>query len=303
MSVCAPGKLVVTGAYAVLYGAHAVVFAVDRYARATGRLATTTSPEFRAAMQGGPWPIVDTSEMVHRGVKMGLGSSAASLVVALAVRDGAGDLQTEGMRSALFERAFAAHHAAQGGGSGIDIAASVWGGAQSVAYGGTRRASHAVPEGLTWRSYFSGTSVRTSAFVAKVAAARTRSDTVHILDELVLASDRAAQVFAAGDASGFVEAAARVREGLVRLGVAADVPIITPSMDAFHDCAVARGAVALPAGAGGGDVVIALSAGQKVNELDEDAARLGWTPLELRLDRHGVCDDQAPDLATLQRES
>lgn len=290
MSVRAPGKLVVTGAYAVLYGARAVVFAVDRYARATDRLASSTSPEFRAAMREGPWPVVDTSEMVHRGIKMGLGSSAASLVVALAVRDGARDLDTEAKRRALFDSAYAAHHAAQGGGSGIDLAASVWGGAQSLTAGAKLRESHAVPAGLSWRAYFSGVSVKTSAFVAKVDAVRARPDVVQILDELGFASDRASRVFAAGDALAFVDAAVGVREQLLRLGTAADVPIVTPSMSAFHDHALTHGAIALPAGAGGGDVVIAVSAGPNVKELDEAAANFGWTPLELHLDRHGVCD-------------
>ncbi len=296
MTIRAPGKLVITGAYAVLYGARAVVFAVDRYARSTESIARSTSPEFRAAMPEGPWPVIDTSEMVHGGIKMGLGSSAASLVVALAMRSDAGDLSAQRSREVLFERAHAAHRAAQGGGSGVDIAASVWGGAQILTSGASRRCSIAMPARLQFRTYFSGASVKTSTFVARVEAARSRPEVVRILDELAVASERAASAFASGEGVGFVEAAALVREKLLRLGNAAEVPIVTPLMSTFHERVLVNGAVALPAGAGGGDVVVALTTGDNVNKIDEEAISLGLTPLDLQLDHKGVSFAKSPFL-------
>jgi len=58
------------------------------------------------------------------------GSSAATLVAALATRraQSGADLQSPAVRQELFTEAHAVHAASQGGGSGVDIAASVYGG-------------------------------------------------------------------------------------------------------------------------------------------------------------------------------
>src|SRR6185437_2901148 len=85
----APGKLVLSGAYAVLEGAPCLVAAVDRYAVAdASRPATFVTDEVRCAVAAGalarpPW--FDASalrESAPDGTsrKLGLGSSAAILV-------------------------------------------------------------------------------------------------------------------------------------------------------------------------------------------------------------------------------
>ena len=88
MKAIAPGKLVLTGAYAVLDGAPAIVVAVDRHAVAdASRTARSAAPEIRAALEGAPAPEVDVSALYDaRGGKLGLGSSAAAVVAALAAR-------------------------------------------------------------------------------------------------------------------------------------------------------------------------------------------------------------------------
>src|SRR5690606_33179773 len=126
-STRAPGKLVLSGAYSVLEGAPAIVAAVDRYATADGtRPAGFVADEMRAAMQP-PYPLIDASALREEGRKLGLGSSAALLVAALSAT-GEFDLDRRSERYRLFERALAAHRRAQGGGSGIDVAASTFGG-------------------------------------------------------------------------------------------------------------------------------------------------------------------------------
>ena len=147
----APGKLVVSGAYSVLEGAPAIVVAVDRYAVAdTSRAPERVTEEVRAAieahmMRSAPW--FDASALRAtlpdgRDVKLGLGSSAAILVASMAAA-WANEDRTLDPR-ALFQASLAAHRAAQGGGSGIDVAASVFGGALACrlpdpSRGGTRR--------------------------------------------------------------------------------------------------------------------------------------------------------------------
>src|SRR5579871_2078485 len=93
MRARAPGKLVLSGAYAVLEGAPCLVAAVDRYAVAdAARPAPFVTDEVRAAVDAGvldaaPW--FDASALRDRAPdgtsrKLGLGSSAAILVASMA---------------------------------------------------------------------------------------------------------------------------------------------------------------------------------------------------------------------------
>ena len=85
MRARAPGKVVISGAYAVLEGAPAIVAAVDRYAVAdTARAPDFVSDEVRVALGGRRAPLVDASALRADGRKLGLGSSAAILVASLA---------------------------------------------------------------------------------------------------------------------------------------------------------------------------------------------------------------------------
>ena len=87
MRACAPGKLVLSGAYSVLEGAPAIVSAVDRYVCCdSARPAELITPEVRAALPAGAdAPLFDASALRAEGRKLGLGSSAAILVASLAV--------------------------------------------------------------------------------------------------------------------------------------------------------------------------------------------------------------------------
>ncbi|HEY2370743.1 MAG TPA: hypothetical protein VGH87_30320, partial [Polyangiaceae bacterium] len=127
MKVAAPGKLVITGAYVVLEGAPAIVCAVDRYAYAEDRNGETTR-EVAAALD--PAPAIDTRALEDASQKLGLGSSAAALVAALGLRraQAGEDLGAEKARRDIFERAREVHARVQGGGSGVDVAASTFGG-------------------------------------------------------------------------------------------------------------------------------------------------------------------------------
>jgi phosphomevalonate kinase len=141
--VLAPGKLFLAGEYAVLEGGVALLAAVQRYAvgqflpefepetdlvaEAVARARETLGEVSDAVPEG--TALVDTAGFSEGGVKLGLGSSAATAVAAVgAVLEYAGvSLATN--KELLFSVADAAHRAAQGGvGSGADIAAAVYGG-------------------------------------------------------------------------------------------------------------------------------------------------------------------------------
>src|SRR5262245_2351577 len=141
----APGKVLLLGEYAVLEGRAAICAAVDRYARARvapGPLrveaknlgiawegAGEPPPALAAACallsaRGASAQVeIDTSEFSQGEVKLGLGSSAAALAALAAAL--APDLSPKDR----FHLAEDAHRAAQGGiGSGVDVAASTYGG-------------------------------------------------------------------------------------------------------------------------------------------------------------------------------
>jgi phosphomevalonate kinase len=176
----APGKLLLTGGYAVLEGAPAIVCAVDRYAvasspgGASGRSQKAVSPEIAAALGGvAEPPDVDVSSLFSKAQKLGLGSSAAALVAALGhVAAARGENLVEApVRRAIFDRARAAHGSVQSGGSGVDVAASVYGGVLSYKLNAVRAPSVVaveLPVGLHVDAYWSGYSVRTSDMRARV---------------------------------------------------------------------------------------------------------------------------------------
>ena len=286
MKAAAPGKLVITGAYAVLEGAPAIVCAVDRYAFAEDRPGTTTR-EVSAALD--PSPAIDTSALEDGGQKLGLGSSAAALVAALGLdRAKKGDdLDDASVRREIFERAREVHGLVQGGGSGVDVAASTYGGVLHYTIGSVEPVK--LPRGVSITAFFSGTSARTSVLRERVDALKARDPNEHgarmsLLRELAKGAYRAVR---SGDAVTFVAAVASTGEGLTALGAAADAPIVPPAFVELGARAKAEDAAFIPSGAGGGDVGIFV--GPEPSAAFTAAARAaGMKLLTLAIERRGV---------------
>lgn len=250
MNVVAPGKLVLTGAYAVLEGEPAIVVAVDRYA-----VAAIDAPDR-----------VDSSALCDaEGHKLGLGSSAAYRVAAEGARAAARgeDLRDAAVRDRIFRAVRDDHARSQNGGSGADVAASVYGGTlcYRVAGGAPSIAPVALPADVVLAVFWSGTSARTSDLRARVdampAAARREA-----FAPLAAASRDAAASLTSGDARGprFMNAARAFGHALAQLGRAADAPIVPPAFTELGALAEGEGAAFYPSGAGGGDVAVWLGA-------------------------------------------
>lgn len=295
MRALAPGKLVLTGAYAVLDGAPAIAAAVDRYAIAdTARWTTTPSVEIHAAFGARPAPEVDVAMLENRsGRKLGLGSSAAALVAALGATalDRGEDISDPIVRHALFRHAREAHARAQHGGSGVDVATSVFGGVIQYTVEEYEAAVDAVewPSGLVLATYFTGHSARTSDLLARVRAARERSPQGMARMAAALFS---AAVAAAGamrrDASEFVQCARAYGALLSELGTLADAPIVPEACAELARIAATEDAAFLPSGAGGGDVAVWLGVSDPSELFAAQAERLGFSSLALRIDWGGV---------------
>ena len=290
MRARAPGKLLLSGAYAVLEGAPAMVLAVDRHAWAEGRSAQAPA-EVRAALSDPPG--VDTSALEMDGRKLGLGSSAAGLVAALALRaaESGQDVRDAGVRAQLFAKAWAAHAEVQGGGSGVDIAASVYGGVSQYRTGRPPEAV-ALPSSLRFAVYFSGQSARTSELRARVTSLSARDPALHrrAMQALIELAERAAVAVTRpeSDAGELVTVLQGTAKGLAALGAAADAPIVPPAFAELGELAGHEASAFIPSGAGGGDVGVFVGTEGPSASFVQKAQQLGMKRLELAIDREGV---------------
>lgn len=300
----APGKLLLSGAYAVLEGAPAIVAAVDRYAIAdSGRLAEFVSEEMRAAMPP-PFPWIDASSLRQGDRKLGLGSSAAILVAALAtqrdvlLRDDV-DPHADPERQSLFERALVAHRRAQGGGSGVDVAASTFGGTSAYRLTAPLRedpnAGAAIepltlPPELHVEVWASPHSARTSELLSKVYTWREHEPNAWARSFARLADAARAALDACldGDARALIAALTAQGTELARLGDGAGITIVEPQLEELGRVAASEGACVLPSGAGGGDVVLVASTAVPSPALQASLRQNGFEELALKLGAPGV---------------
>ena len=291
----APGKIVLSGAYAVLSGAPALVAAVDRYVIAdSGRASEFETPEVRAALGDAPAPWFDASELREGGKKLGLGSSAAIVVASLAALelDSEPDLTDVALCARVYERALVAHRVAQGGGSGVDVASSAHGGvlaARRVAGELELTAVH-LPSALHFEVWACSAAASTAELLSRIRALEARDPNLHHarLAAQAAAAEAALDATVRGHAADFVTAIGRQVTALGELGEAAGTPIVTPEHAELAGLAHAHGAAFLPAGAGGGDVAYYVGSSAPPAAFGERARALGLTRLELQLGARGV---------------
>ncbi len=302
MSVAlAPGKLVLSGAYSVLWGAPAIVTAVDRFAVAdTSRPPVHVADEVLAAVALGLAAapcFVDASALRTPtpdggSRKLGLGSSAAILLATL-VAWGGEPVSAEARR-ALFESALAAHRRAQGGGSGVDVAASTFGGTlrfslpdgQGAPAGPSVEALE-LPSGTRITVFAASEPATTSALVARVRAYAASEPST--FERTIGAAREGAHVAAvARSTDAFVSGLGAQLRALTALGDAAGAPIVSEPLRELAARAAEEGAFFGPSGAGGGDVAFHAGAAGPSAELVAAAARVGLTPLELTIGAPGA---------------
>ncbi len=293
----APGKMVLSGAYAVLSGAPALVAAVDRYVLAdSARPSEFDAPEVRAALDPAtPAPWFDASALRENGQKLGLGSSAAIVVASLAALEleREPELSAEALCARVYEPALRAHRAAQGGGSGVDVASSAHGGliaARRDAQGALTIARCELPAQLVFEVWAHAAAASTAEFLARIRALAARDAALHAarIRAQAEAAEAALAATRGNDAPGFIAAVARQFAALTALGEAAGTTIVTPEHEELGRLALAENAAFLPAGAGGGDVTYYVGLAAPAAEFGVRARALGLTRLELSLGARGV---------------
>lgn len=301
MKADAPGKLVLSGAYAVLRGAPAIVTAVDRRVVAdTARPPSYRAPEVEAGIailgKMKEPPFYDASALRSAVDKLGLGSSAAICVASLGalLAEEEPHLSELALRKKLYPLAREAHLRAQGGGSGIDVAAACFGGTlmATLDLNDPEKAPHveplSLPENLVVEVWGCDDSASTSEFVRQVFAQETEKPEA-LKAALALqqeASLRALEALREPNASSFVSALRSQADALRRLGDLADLQIVPEklrilALDLDDDCAL------LPSGAGGGDISLHVGPRPSSNKFRERAKAQGLFPVPLALHAEG----------------
>ena len=238
---------------------------------------------FRARLDTRAFFLDDTRQ------KLGLGSSAA-LTVALTAAIAA----HQGREAPSAQRLIATHRMFQDGrGSGVDVAASLRGGAITYRlHSSAPRIMPATwPSSLHWCCVWSGRSAQTAEMLARMAVWRARAPASYglLLRDLRLCAEAATMAIEAGNGAALIETIALYAEGLRKLGEASGVDIVSLEHRAIGACAAACGVTYKPCGAGGGDIGIALSNDPlRLREFRVRVAREGFREVELQLDAQGL---------------
>lgn len=251
----APGKLILLGEHAVVYGHRAIAVAVSlgttvRLRRHAGPTTLASGsmddPRMQLALACA-LPPQGLSVEIESELPMGrgMGSSAAFTVALLRAR-GALEGRTPSFEE-LYRDGFALERAFHGNPSGLDHTVSALGGALLYRRGEPPQRLQMPQTAVVVLD--SGTSGNTAEMVAGVAARRPAVDAD--LAALGLLVERSLGVLDQPEALGALMNEAQA--GLSRIGVS------TPALDRLVDLALQAGAFgAKLAGAGGGGVVIAL---------------------------------------------
>ena len=299
----APGKLILSGEYAVLDGAPAVVMAVDRRARVCVRDApagvlrvrTDTTAAAKDYRPGSGLALVDAvlaetgvrggielglDTRAFRGAdgnKLGIGSSAA-LCAALCAALGGSEAT-----------AYRAHRRFQGGsGSGVDVAAAWHGGLIRSGRDGEGLARLAWPAGLQRAILASGVAADTRTQLARFAA--LGEDCGGARRAFVAAAQSLPDVWQRGDAATVLAAMRRYVQSLTRFDADAGLGIFGAGHAAMYD--PDDDVVYKPCGAGAGDLGLALATdADKLLSFVARAEAAGFAAVDLRCDGDGIRRD------------
>jgi phosphomevalonate kinase len=295
-------------------------------------LQAVLSDAWRRSLEQGrePRPLaisIDTSELFRApgataGQKLGLGSSAAvtvcllrGLVRAWGLRCAGGQGEPcEGLSSEQTEErimlrlACDLHQRAQGGaGSGIDVAAALLGGSLRYQLVGGLPAARQLhwPVQLGMLPVWSGRAASTPALLQAVRRFAQQRPRAHakLLASMADISTEALAALASGELGTVVAAFDAYGALLAELGRRSQAPIVTPEHEAIAACVRSQGAAYKPSGAGGGDLGVALWAGQHddvEDRLRRSLGRAGFPVVPLRPAAQGCTVDplgEGPDTA------
>ncbi len=244
---------------------------------------------------------IDTNAFYHTtGRKLGLGSSAAMTVALFAGLTAfmAEDNEIRVSREDIFARSIQAHRRAQGKtGSGVDIAASSYGGILCYRAGTTSNPdgeilpTSGLPEDLFILPIWTGTPASTGRMIRCLESYKNQETAAYnrMISRLIRVSEDGAEFFLRNRIPEFLEQVEKYYFLLGELGSLVDIPIISPEHAALQQIIRQAGGIYKPSGAGGGDLGVAFMDSRRLR--DEIIARINHSPYELlpcSIDREGV---------------
>ncbi|MXZ55399.1 MAG: hypothetical protein F4227_06725 [Gammaproteobacteria bacterium] len=311
VSVSSPGKLVIAGEYAVLYGASALALAIDRRARCTLKISEeglwqlTGSPPFwnesvslqellsesrndlvgtvlswfshRTSLPENAILHMDTAGFYSEQQKLGLGSSASVLVNLYA------SFATLTEHPMNVEDLLDVYRATDQHGSGVDVLTCYYGGfiqlkRQTVS-------KEEFPSGIYLDFYSVGFSTETRKMVARFRSAFDGLP-VTLQDSFITAANKVADSLT--DSLSFFTALQHFVQVYRDVDMETELPIWGTQHETMHLLATEVGALYKPSGAGGGDVGVAVATEpQKLAALRRKVTDLPVTVLDLQKDIDG----------------
>jgi phosphomevalonate kinase len=229
--------------------------------------------------------------------KLGLGSSAAltvALAAALHAYANGGALPA---RALWLRELLQLHRDFQGGrGSGIDVAASLYGGTLCYQLHPADLCDASVqpvvwPAVLQRLMVWSGQSASTADFLARLAQWRSAEPQLSapLIQELCSLACRGAAATAAGATAQLLETVLEFGVSLQKLGEAAKIHIFTPEHLRIRGIVEAAGGVYKPCGAGGGDLGMAVVSGvAAARAVREQLEHGGCSLVDLSEDKDGL---------------
>ena len=251
---------------------------------------------------------LDTAAFFLRpgGAKLGLGSSAAfgvALLCALLAESGRlGGLEPDGgdaPRYGLMQLSHAAHALSQGGaGSGVDIAASIWGGLlrfqrerQAGGELAPPRVSRVQPGPIAVVPVWAGEPASTPQLLRKVHLWKAQSPVQYweVMEKLGIYAHAGVEFWTLANTPALLSVVNAYHTALQTLGQLSGADIVTGQHVAIHTHAKALGAAYKPSGAGGGDLGVALCpSGQVAQKVMSKLGSQGHEIVPMRMDAAGV---------------
>ncbi len=307
ISVNVPGKVMLSGEYAVLYGGTAALMPVPLFLKVSeseNKLSGEYSPVIKAALDleivdllefeekhGKPHIDIDRSmlfgsDQSGKPIKLGLGSSAAEAVGVIKLRFKRAGHEYQDAEGIILEYALMAHEEAQGGiGSGADVAACTF--ASPIRFAKPYESEfktivpiepeYEYPMHLLWTGISADTREMVDNFqrwaeIADESEQDILSDLIDVANELaemwfVVEED---EIFERLDEyAGIMNSCARM----------AGIPYRKPIHEEIENWAIRHGGRAKPTGAGGGDMILLIGE-LPVNKLSHLVIPLNFKPFE-----------------------
>ena len=227
--------------------------------------------------------------------KLGFGSSAAMTVALTGAIAEALQISSEDTK--LFKLALDAHRAAQGNvGSGIDIAASYFGGVLNYTVDAPPAEQRAPQKIDPWKDLpiavvWSGASASTSRMVQSVSKLNQEKPELYktIMKRLGQISTRGTVAYSEKQIDPFISAIDEYYHAMKELGEKSRTPIISEAHLKLAEIAHKNESIYKPSGAGGGDIgLLFATSPDKLSHVISKIVSEGFRTVDVTLAEHGI---------------